>query len=168
MESGKNAHRLNRIFRKPKTMVAPRAWRPAADGEGERQQPFSGVSLQRINAMISKLSEEERTRALAQQDPPTVVQEELAKRAARFGLTIERADAGNNEKTASSEITPEVQAVFQRRMERFGQSAAEEAMQKRVARFGNAATSAEGPGVELKLSEADREAMQRRQSRFGG
>ncbi|RNF02018.1 hypothetical protein TraAM80_06633 [Trypanosoma rangeli] len=176
METRKNAHRLNRIFRKPKVMVAPRSWRE----EGDENHLHGGVPLALLNAMVQELTDEDKTLAAAQQDPPSVLQEELAKRAARFGLPV---DVPNSTAAGAADGN----AALQKRMERFGStktmpalvvdeltlkarearfktqegSAMDEAMQKRLARFG----AAPAP-VELKLSEADREAMARRESRF--
>nr|CCD15115.1 unnamed protein product [Trypanosoma congolense IL3000] len=149
VELNKNAHRLNRIFRKPKTMVKPRSWRPSEESAEERRL-FSGVTLGRINAMIGGLSEDDRTRAAAEQDPPTVVQEELAKRAARFGLPAGVGAANAADPSKSTVVTPEMAAAMQRRMERFGQTNVEEILQKRMERFGDESL-----------------AMQRRQARFG-
>ncbi|ESL07962.1 hypothetical protein TRSC58_04343 [Trypanosoma rangeli SC58] len=178
MEIKKNAHRLNRIFRKPKVMVAPRSWRE----EGDENHLHSGVSLALLNAMVQELTGEDKALAAAQQDPPSVLQEELAKRAARFGLPVE---VSNGTGAGAADDG----AALRKRMERFGSTtttampalvvdeatlkarearfktqegaAMDEAMQKRLARFG----AAPAP-VELKLSEADCEAMARRESRF--
>ncbi|KEG09620.1 hypothetical protein DQ04_04931010 [Trypanosoma grayi] len=155
MESKKNAHRLNRIFRKPRATVAPRSWHEEGDGAG----PYNGVSLSLLNELASELTDVERSRAAAAQDPPPVVQEELAKRAARFGLPV----AADNVGDAGVVVDD---AALQKRMERFGTVEAQpqelnEAMQKRMARFG----AAPAP-TELNLSAADRELMERRQNRF--
>ncbi|KAG8346714.1 hypothetical protein ERJ75_000881600 [Trypanosoma vivax] len=147
MESQKNAHRLNRIFRKPKAMVSARSWRGESD-DPEQAQPYSGVLLGAVSAMVANLSDEDRRRAIAEQDPPSVVQEELMRRAARFGLPV-AAIGGTDGSGSSVAVTPEMAAAMQRRVERFGTSVPSSAAEV------------------LKLSEADREAMIRRQNRFG-
>ncbi|EAN86785.1 hypothetical protein C3747_64g194 [Trypanosoma cruzi] len=178
MDSKKNAHRLSRIFRKPKVMVAPRSWRE----EGGENTLHSGVPLSLLNAMVHELTDDDKTRVAAQQDPPSVLQEELAKRAARFGLAVGGHNGNGGDAAAGDDS-------MRKRMERFGttdppplpvlvvdeatlksrearfkseeEKKMDEAMQKRLARFGAAPAV-----VELKLSEADREAMARRESRF--
>ncbi|EAN82996.1 hypothetical protein C3747_133g51 [Trypanosoma cruzi] len=178
MESKKNAHRLSRIFRKPKVMVAPRSWRE----DGGENTLHSGVPLSLLNAMVHELTDDDKTRVAAQQDPPSVLQEELAKRAARFGLAVGGHNGNGGDAAAGDDS-------MRKRMERFGTTeppplpvlvvdeatlksrearfkseeakTMDEAMQKRLARFGAAPAV-----VELKLSEADREAMARRESRF--
>ncbi|ORC88934.1 uncharacterized protein TM35_000141450 [Trypanosoma theileri] len=185
MESQKNAHRLNRIFRKPKTMVAPREWHE----DGEEVGQHDGVLLSCLNTMTKELTEDEKKRAVANQDPPSAVEEELAKRAARFGLTVGAAVAagGNNTNNNNDGLGSLADGeAMGKRMQRFGtvepeplvvdeetlksrearfktqeQQEMDEAMQARLARFGGAPAQ-----VELKLSEADREAMLRRQNRF--
>ncbi|RNF16802.1 uncharacterized protein Tco025E_05032 [Trypanosoma conorhini] len=169
METKKNAHRLNRIFRKPKVMVAPRGWRE----EGDENNLHSGVSLALLNAMVQELTDDDKTRAAARQDPPSLVQEELAKRAARFGLPVGSPGDGDAslqkrmERFGAAQTTPALvvdEATLKAREARFKsqeETAMDEAMQKRLARFGAAPAA-----VELKLSEADREAMARRESRF--
>ncbi|KAH9601247.1 hypothetical protein LSM04_001090 [Trypanosoma melophagium] len=183
MESQKNAHRLNRIFRKPKTMVAPREWHE--DGEEVVQQ--DGVLLSWLNAMTGELTEDDKKRAVTNQDPPSAVEEELAKRAARFGLTVSGAGVNNNNNNNNDAVGSLADGdAMEKRMQRFGtvepeplvvdedtlksrearfktqeKQEMDEAMQARAARFGVAPAQ-----VELKLSEADREAMLRRQNRF--
>lgn len=131
----KNVHRLNRIFRKPKTTVPKRSWHPA----GAPPRKF-GVPRAAVEQLIQSLSQEEKARAEAGQPPLSAIQLELAKRAARFGVTIQTGPS------VTQKIVVD-EAVLQQRQARFG-----------------AVSSA--PIVAL--SEEDKAAMEARMRRFGG
>lgn len=83
----KNVRRLNRIFRKPKTMVAPRSWHvPTEEGAPAPRQ--TGVPFAVVNELVQSLSEEEKERAKARLDPLSEEELALQKRALRFGVFL--------------------------------------------------------------------------------
>lgn len=144
----KNTHRLQRIFRKPKSTVAPRRWRSEEDAATRR----IGISATAVRSLIETLTDSEKSRAAANLDPLTATQEALALRAARFGVQLT---------TAAAPVMVVDEETLKRREARFMSTesvALEAAMAKREARF--------GPMVELKLSEVDRTAMEARARRF--
>lgn len=130
----KNVHRLNRIFRKPKTTVAKRSWHPA--GAPPRQ---FGIPRTVVEQLVQSLSQEEKERAEAGQPPLSTIQLELAKRAARFGVTIQTGPS----------VTQKIVVD-------------EAVLKQRQARFGSVSSA---PIVAL--SEEDKAAMEARMRRFG-
>lgn len=83
----KNVHRLNRIFRKPKTMVGKRSWHiPPVEGAAPPRR--LGVPYEAVEALVQSLTEEEKVRAKARLDPLSEMQSALEKRAARFGVLL--------------------------------------------------------------------------------
>lgn len=168
----KNTNRLNRIFRKPKQTIAPRSWRvvPAEEGDEEgadkggnsKRRSFNGVSLRAVRAMVDALSESERQRAAAGQEPLSVTQEALMRRAERFGVMVAPAGAAAVGAVVAS---PE---ELRAREARFGPTPTQQMdadMQRRLARFG-AAPAASQPAVAVQLSEEDKAAMEARARRF--
>ncbi|GET88205.1 hypothetical protein, conserved [Leishmania tarentolae] len=109
----KNTHRLNRILRKPKASLPPRKWHP--DGEGEPRAV--GVPPSVVNTLLASLSEEEKQRAAAGLDPLSATQEALIRRAARFGLNINKSNPAAPVTPAPTFVVDE--ETLRRREERF-------------------------------------------------
>lgn len=129
----KNVRRLNRIFRKPKTVVAKRSWHvPPAEGAPAPRRV--GIPYEVVEALVQSLTEEEKQRASARLNPLTEVELALQKRAMRFGVFTP---------TSTEEVLKQ-----QQRQARFGMVTAsppvqlsEEdraAMEARARRFGSA------------------------------
>ncbi|CCW64484.1 unnamed protein product [Phytomonas sp. EM1] len=163
----KNTHRLYRIFRKPKSTVTVRQWRNGKSVEGEPDRHGGGVSKQGIMRLVCGLTESERQRAEAKLDPLPVVHEELAKRAARFGVLV---DPGVIYTAVSGPAMVVDEETLNRRESRFKSAEQVEmdlAMQRRLARFGAAPTGATSVApIELKLSAKDSEILEARARRF--
>lgn len=118
----KNTHRLNRILRKPKASLPPRAWHVVAEDEEAGATRAVGVPASVVRKLIDGLTEEEKQRAAAGLDPLSETQEALARRAARFGLNLSSSGA------ASAPVLPAPTFVvdeetLRRREERFKQAA---------------------------------------------
>lgn len=111
----KNTNRLNRILRKPKASLPPRRWYVEVEGKPRRV----GVPASVVRELISALTEEEKQRAAAGQDPLTPTQEALARRAARFGIAITSASPALPAPTFTVD-----EETLRRREERFKQAAA--------------------------------------------
>lgn len=171
----KNTNRLNRIFRKPKSSVAPRPWRVVLVDEDDEEaaghsfgskgnsRAFNGVSLKAVRAMVEALTESEKQRAAAGQDPLSATQEELLRRAERFGVLV--APPGTAAVGAVVASPEELRA----REARFGPTPAQQMdadMQRRLARFGAAPAASAAPAQPVQLSEEDKAAMEARARRF--
>lgn len=114
----KNTHRLNRILRKPKASLPPRKWHVKEEDGASRPV---GVPAGVVRRLIESLSEEDKQRAAAGQDPLTATQEALVRRAARFGLSISSSTATAPVLPAPTFVVDE--ETLRRREERFKQPA---------------------------------------------
>lgn len=190
----KNTNRLSRIFRKPKSTVAPRQWRAVvvaaaedaedeegADAAGSRgsrrgRGHVSGVSLRAVRALVAGLDDCERARAASGLDPLSTTEQELARRAERFGILI--APVGTAAVAAAHVVAnPD---DLRAREARFGAATApiDEETRRRLARFGAAPPQprkqqqqqqAQAPKAPLviQLSPEDQAAAEARAKRFG-
>ncbi|KAK7197195.1 hypothetical protein NESM_000664900 [Novymonas esmeraldas] len=115
----KNTHRLNRILRKPKASLPPRPWHVIDTGAPR----LAGVPPSVLNKLLASLTEEDQQRAAAGQEPLTVTQEALIRRAARFGLQI---SASNPSSAPAAPVLSYVvdEETLRRREARFSQAAA--------------------------------------------
>lgn len=161
----RNVHRLSRIFRKLKagSTLPPRPWHPVkaptitvqADGTTAPSQAVErriGVPMEDIRRLVESLTVEERNRAVAGLDPLTPVQQELARRAARFGVQIQATPSA-----VPVVVDPE---VLQRRQSRFGP----------VQPLGGSSNSSSGTAIGgtplVAISPEDRAKMEARAKRF--
>lgn len=124
----KNTHRLNRILRKPKASLPPRPWHVVASVEATENEEAGatrpvGVPAAVVRKLIDGLTEEEKQRAAAGLDPLTATQEALARRAARFGLSLSSSSAAAAAPVLPAPTFVVDEETLRRREERFKQAA---------------------------------------------
>ncbi|CCW66378.1 unnamed protein product [Phytomonas sp. Hart1] len=163
----KNTHRLYRIFRKPKSTVAVRRWRGGKGADGESDSCVGCVSKQAIMRLVGGLTESERQRAEAKLEPFSILHEELAKRAARFGVLVDPGVVDSAVNGPTMIVDEETLRHREMRFKSTEQVEMDLAMQRRQERFGAAPTgNTLGAPIELKLSDKDTKALEARARRF--
>ena len=167
----KNTHRLTRSFRQPKEKIPLRPWR----NDASAANALLGVTGAFVAELVGSLTEAEKLRAAQGLDPLTTVEEQMLKRAEKYGALGTDTTTTNAGAAAATTIDP---AVIQAREARFGavstaslapsgapqQSAVDEAIKKREARFASAAPAAQGLSAPSTTSDAA--AIEARAKRF--
>ena len=174
----KNTQRLTRSFRQPKEKIPLRPWRP----EGSTATTLQGITSALVAELVASLTEGEKQRAAQGLDPLTSLEEQMLKRAEKYG-TLQQAEtaattgATTPATTAVAGVDP---TVIQAREARFGtvtavaaaptasSTAAEEAAKKREARFATATAAGQGEGSASNSGDKDafKAAMEARAKRF--